>query len=662
MRPLIAFVILTSAVLRADFTTYVGGPNDQYKAVALATDSQGNTYVTGLSAFVTKLDPTGIIVFTKSFAGFGYAIAVDPSGNVWVGGYGAPSLPLVNPLQSTGTGFLVKMAPDGTVLYSSYFGGALGESAVNGIATDQSGNVYVTGWTDCSDFPTTAGLPASAVNGSSPVVYGLFAAKLNSTGQKILYSTVIAGRAGCQYCVPKTVGAGIAVDGSGDALVAGATDTAGLPLGDPSGSGAFVFKINASGNQVDYFRYLASSSITLGTRPIAVDDLGNAYLTGYTDNPNFPATPGAYQTTYNADAGNSEASAMKLDPTGKTVWATLLNRQGGPNMPNAAISLDSARNVWLTGTGPDSGIFLGGFFLSRDFVAELSADGSALLYATDFPPAGAGQDIALDQNGVVHVAGSTGLVSTITPAQPAAPRVLSVLNAAAGQVSGLIAPGEIVSLYGSGLGPATPVAATPQDGVFPRSLAGVQVLVNGTAIPLLYVSDSQINAEFPSSISGGENGIALVRVMNSSKALPDFRLSVVSSDFAAFSNPGGSLLVLNQDGAVNKIANPAKRGSIVSIWATGLGSGGPPASGAVALAANNFCSSCQVRFSTGTTSKDITETVQYAGSSPGLVDGLIQINFMIPIQLDASFTGAWVSFTPPGSAVPMQIGWVNVAQ
>jgi hypothetical protein len=81
----------------------------------------------------------------------------------------AANFPLVNPLQpsvsSPGSGFLVKMAPDGTVLYSSYFGGTLGQSAVSGIATDPSGNAYVTGWTNAPDFPTTPGLPASPVGG-----------------------------------------------------------------------------------------------------------------------------------------------------------------------------------------------------------------------------------------------------------------------------------------------------------------------------------------------------------------------------------------------------------------------------------------------------------------------------------------------------------------
>ena len=548
VRLAISFIILISTAYCADFTTYVGGatPTPYYQSTvgALATDAQGDTYVTGsgsfVNAFVTKLDPTGGIVFTITFGGdytfsYGNSIAVDPLGNIWVGGQTeASNFPLVNALQSSvvsfgTTGFLVKMAPDGTVLCSSYFGGTLGASAINGVATDPSGNVYVTGFTQASDFPTTPGLPASQVNGGfSTPVYGLFAAKLDSTGQKILYSTVIAGAA-CSFCFagdPKTVGYGIAVDGSGNALVAGISNTALPGIATGISPGAFVFKINAAGNMLVYFTYVGVAendtnsipTITFGPRPVAMDASGNAYVTGYTYGPDFPATPGAYRTTY--DAGhNPEAFAMKLSPVGTTVWATLLGGQGNFNTTAAAISLDSADNVWLTGENAQS----------ANFVAQLSADGSALPYLAEFPPAEAGQDIAVDQSGVVYFAGPIGLISTITPTQPLTPRVLSIANAGSGQLSGLIAPGEIISLFGTGLGPAIPVAASPLNGLFPTSLGGVQVLVDDMPIPLLYVSASQINAEIPAPINRLKNGLADVRVLNNSTTLPDFRLLATTS-------------------------------------------------------------------------------------------------------------------------------------
>jgi uncharacterized protein (TIGR03437 family) len=183
--------------------------------------------------------------------------------------------------------------------------------------------------------------------------------------------------------------------------------------------------------------------------------------------------------------------------------------------------------------------------------------------------------------------------------------------------------------------------------------------VYGTPIPLLYVSASQINAEVPLGIASGglTNGIAPVQVVNNSEALPDFRLAVVGSNFAVFEN-AGSMAVINQDGTLNKMANPAKLGSIVTIWATGFGATGAPVDGAVAMGANNFCNTCQLTLRNEHT--NITETVQYAGSSPGLIDGLMQINFLIPTQFNGD-SGAFVYFTPPGYSQPLLLGWVNVS-
>lgn len=665
MRLTISFIILISTAYCADFTTYVGGatpnPDNQSTIGALATDAQGDTYVTGSDAFFTKLDPSGQIVFTTTFGrgytySYGSSIAVDPSGNIWVGGQTvAANFPLMNALQSSvvssGSGFLVKMAPDGTVLYSSYFGGTLGGSAINGVATDTSGNIYVTGFTNASDFPTTPGLPASPVNGDlSTGVYGLFAAKLNSTGQKILYSTVIAGPA-CSTCnayFSKTVGTGIAVNGSGNAVVVGTSDAdLSAIAGGMSSPGNFVFKINAAGNDLVYFTYLEGCTLA-----ITMDASGNAYLTGYANSSDFPATPGAYQTTY--DAGNSpEACAMKLSPVGATVWATLLGGQSSPNTAAAGISLDSADNVWLTGQNAQD----------TNFVAELSADGSTLPYLAEFPLAEAGQAIAVDQSGVVHFAGPIGLVSTITPTEPLTSRVLSIVNAGSGQLSGLIAPGEIISLFGTGLGPATPVAASPLNGLFPTSLGGVRLLVDDVPVPLLYVSASQINAEIPSPINGLKNGLANVQVVNNSSTLPDFRLLATTSVLGAFYSSGEYLAVTNQDGTVNSALNPAAPGSYVSLWATGLVGPGVAIDGAVATAANNYCSGCRVTFNTY--DFNVTETVQYAGPSPGLIDGLMQINVMIPptpSQTRSQTPQLQVSLIPPGALqLPMFLGFVWVS-
>jgi hypothetical protein len=438
---LIFSVFLASTAYGADFTTYIGpsSVNQSAGVAAIATDSTGSTYVTGgnvvgtvgtyeagVTPFVTKLDSSGNIVFSESIGpagSYANAIAVDPAGNVWVGGETLDTdFPLVNPLQSVpaanGVGFLVKLAPDGTVVYSSYFGGTLGNSGVSGVATDPSGNIYVTGYTDASDFPTTPGLPASPVsgNGRDPA-YGVFAAKISSNGQKVLYSSVIAGAQNGVACmgVPKTVGLGIAIDGAGNALVAGNTNCTDLPAATDgtSGPGAFVFKINAAGDQLVYFTYVGSnvgnynSLYAFNASPIAADASGNAYVVGSSNNLGF---------------------VTKLSPAGTTVWSTPLG--GSSQSTWNAVSVDNSNNVWVTaGTGA--------FFASgASLVDELSADGSDILYSEGFPAGEAGQGMAVDRSGVVHLAGSFGLISTITEGQPLAPRALSIVSAASDQLTG----------------------------------------------------------------------------------------------------------------------------------------------------------------------------------------------------------------------------------
>jgi uncharacterized protein (TIGR03437 family) len=687
---LIALAILASAGYGTDFTTYIGDSN-QYYVAAIASDPVGNTYVTGSRAiqvgtestsdvFVTKLDTSGNIVFTTTFGGKGIdqgtAVAVDAAGNVWVGGNTtSDNFPLRDALQKVLTtnsggqvGFLVKLAPDGTVIYSSYFGGLLGNSSVNGVAADSDGNVYLTGTTFSSDFSTTPGLPAGPVYATAATaVSGAFVTKLDATGQKIIYSALMAGSSvdcyggsNCESVARMTSGAAIVVDGAGNAVVAGNTNTTDLPVtpGGTSGLGAFAAKINVAGNQLVYLTYVGppggmnipayGPSEWINASAIAVDGAGNAYLAGSTNDSEFPATPGAYQTKLNGGGSVSGEPAdgfvVKLSPAGTTLWATYL---GGPGYDAAnSISVDNSGDVWLVGTNDAGFPNASQWFIAAagNFLAELSADGSKLLYSAEFPGGTAGQGVTVDQSGALHVAGAVGLISTITPAEPFASRILGIVNAAAGQVSGRIAAGEVISVFGFGLGPATPVTATPSNGAFPTSLGGVQVLVNGKPIPLLYVSALQINAEIPSPLSAVANGSAVIQVIIASRlgstTLPEFRVMVDPYIFGIFLNADGSIAAINQDGTLNSSSNPAKSGTVVSIWTTGSAGSGGPITGAVATAANNWCSFCQISLGS------LNETVTYAGAAPGLIDGVMQINFAIPtqgattsIQLSVDFNG-----------------------
>ena len=123
--------------------------------------------------------------------------------------------------------------------------------------------------------------------------------------------------------------------------------------------------------------------------------------------------------------------------------------------------------------------------------------------------------------------------------------------------------------------------------------------MNGTAIPLLYVSASQINAEIPGPLYGTDS--AEVQVVYNTVVLPDFRVEMDASIFGIFENPTDQVAAINQDGTVNSSSNPAKAGTIVSIWGTGFGNAAMTVTATVTKVANNWCTECQI--STGNSSK-----------------------------------------------------------
>ncbi len=693
--------LISAGVLSADFTAYIGDSH-ACQVAAVATDLAGNTYVTGsrliaadsttassTDVFVTKLDPSGNISFTTTFGGKGLdqanAIALDGFGNIWVGGNTTSSnFPLHDAFETdySGymTGFLVKLAPDGTVIYSSYFGG-LGTSSVNGIATDQSGNLYATGDTDSGDFPITAGMPAGQVaepsaNGGT---FGAFITKLSPNGLQILYSGLIVGGtpvcqggSSCFLSTRFTSGVGVSVDSAGNAYLAGNSYTSGLAATpgafQATGYGAFAAKINASGSGLVYLTFLGpyAGIVSLGpsesiiATAIAVDASGNAYLTGYTNDPKFPAAAGALQSTLggnnNSGEYSTDAFVAKLNPNGTAmVWATYL---GGPQADQGnSVSIDPTGNVWLAGTtaGGFPSTSPGSTNGPGDFLAELKADGSALTYSAIFASGSVGQAIGVDRSGLIHVAGRIGLVSTMTPLQPAAPRIYGIVNSAASPFSGRISPGELISIYGPGIGPSTAATGAPDSrGLYPSSLGGVQVFIDGVAAPLLYASGTQINAQVPFWLTDPDN--ATISIVNGTSALPVFRASVDPAIPGIFTNAVGAAAI-NQDSTVNSIANPAKVGSIVSIWVTGTG-GTFGIDGQVATEAGDNCVLCEVS-ADGVTGVNGFSLAVYAGAAPGIIDGVSQINFTVPPLSNLYMKQASVTLIVGSAVSPAAILYVT---
>jgi uncharacterized protein (TIGR03437 family) len=666
----VLFLIATSLATAGEFTTSIGGfyPN---AISAITADSAGNTYVVGSrqlpgaptivdsslanqansDVFVTKLDPKGNVLFTDTLAGkgvdVGTAVAVDVSGNIYIAGVTtSPDFPLSRALQTqifpggAGSGFIVKLSSDGTtILYSTYFGGTLGQSAVSSLAVDANGNLYLTGYTLAADFPHTAGMPFGTI-AQSPASPGAIVASISASGDRILYSGAIPMATPCTLsdsaCISYGIGwegVGIAVDAVGNAYVAGnAGNATNLPTTagvlSPNGIGAFVAKVNAGGAGFGYLTYIGSGQT--GSSPyltplntlyaIAVDAAGNAYLGGQTIDPNFPATPGSVQPTFLPNTYNGFLA--KLNPAGSAmIWATYFE------VPQS-IAIDAGGNVWATGQAATTTFpNLNGWSTGPEFLAEVNAAGSKLTYSALYPGGTVAQSVALDPSGLVHVAGVNGFVSAIAPTTVPTPKIFYFGNAAGSRATARISPAEVISIYGPGIGPATPATASPANGFYPTTLAGVQVSINGVKIPLLYAGADQINAVVPMELSS--DAAATVRVTNGTIVSPGYPVWIVANTPLAFGP------VMNHDGTVNSQTNPAKTGSVVTFYATGWQSNfSPLADGQVATVAQDACrGSCvggamtiplpfanQIVF---------PATVLYGGDAPSMVAGVTQFNVQL---------------------------------
>lgn len=323
---------------------------------------------------------------------------------------------------------------DPALFYSTYLGGS-GFDRANGIAVDATGNAYVTGSADSTNFPTTMGA-------FQPSGCGAYVTKLNPTGSGLVYSTYI----GNANCPGAPVGEAVAVDVAGNAYVTGQVNSSNFPTTAGAfqtsygGNGdVFVTKLNPAGSGLVYSTYLGGNGGDIG-RSIAVDAAGNAYVTGDTGSSaaqsgtNFPTTPGAFQPNIAGAPGfQQDAFVTKLNPAGTgLLYSTYL---GGSGIENSfGIAVDMGGNAYVTGvTGSTDFPTTGGAFQSSPsgtptaYVSKLNPLGTGLVYSTylgggtssgpgllpDF-----GLAIAVDTAGNAFVTGGTS--SAIFPTTPGA--------------------------------------------------------------------------------------------------------------------------------------------------------------------------------------------------------------------------------------------------
>jgi len=201
---------------------------------------------------------------------------------------------------------------------------------------------------------------------------------------------------------------------------------------------------------------------------------------------------------------------------------------------------------------------------------------------------------------------------------------------AASQLSGAVAPGQILSLYGWKIGPAAPAGpALTSQGRIATQLNGTRVLFNNLPAPLAYVSANQINCVVPYGIP--ENTVTLrVEVDGRTTNALSVPVQAAGPAFFTFNSSGqGGGAFLNENGSVNTAANPAARGSIVVLYATGTGRTTPAQADGEVTGANPPRPAQPVKVFLA----DRDAEVLFAGSTPGVVSGLTQLNVRVPRDL-----------------------------
>ncbi len=341
------FVTKLSTTGSLVYSTYLGGSSGDY-GHRVVVDSSGNAYITGYTlsanypttsgayqtsnagsrdAFVTKLSATGGFLVYSTYLGgsgneIGYGVAVDSSGNAIVTGYTeSTNYPTTSGAYQTSNAgsrdaFVTKLSATGaSLVYSTYLGGSNDDHGFD-VAVDSSGNAYITGDTDSTNYPTTLGAYQTSYAGGT--LFDAFVTKLSATGGFLVYSTYLGAS-------NNENGIGVAVDSSGNAIVTGRTASTNYPTTSgayqTSNAGdydVFVTKLSATGASLVYSTYLGGSGSEIGYG-VAVDSSGNAYITGVTHSTNYPTTSGAYQTSHAGGWEDVFVTKVSYDSVAPTV-------------------------------------------------------------------------------------------------------------------------------------------------------------------------------------------------------------------------------------------------------------------------------------------------------------------------------------------------------
>jgi uncharacterized repeat protein (TIGR01451 family) len=633
-----AFALKLGATGNIVYAAELGG-NQQDNGIAIAVDASGSAYVAGNTysttfpvtagsfkttaggngdGFVAKLDSTGHITYATYLGGSALdsttAIAVDISGNAFVGGVTSssnfPTTPgaFATAFAGVHDAFIVKLNPAGSSLvYSTYLGGSNADS-ISGLALDAAGNCYVTGGTQSSDFPVTPGA-FETIRGGFLSSTSTFVTELNATGTALVYSTFLGGSG-------NDFSAGIAIDSTGSAYVAGTT----MSLNFPTTPGAlqkiitfqdmFLTKIAVDGSALSYSTLLGSSGIEDGNA-IALDGMGGVYLLGVSQGPLYPTTAGAFQTSspQGSDPFRNAPVVSKIDMNVPTLCNASISPQsqslpgrGGSFSFNLTLAPGCPWEAFLsfnrpiTLTGPRSGVISASPILFNGTVGQnpnLSGLTETVQIGADTftinQAPGSCQDPVISPLSVAF--DSSGGIRNLSLTLPDSCRWTAVSGA----------PWLAVSNNSSGMGPASITIFAAQNSFSPRSttLTIAGKAINVTQSGSTCTDTASISVSTTSSQGG--DGAALITTSSNGcvwiaySLVPWIQLNGPASTgqgsgfvpFILAANPGafprtGQILIGDVTLSITQDSGPAGMVSSYSVSTfagggagPGLGDGGP---------------------------------------------------------------------------------------
>lgn len=449
----------------------------------------------------------------------------------------------------------------------------------------------------------TANGPGGAAVADSPVtipvIFQVNAGTISATPASVNFTQLAGGSAPASQT--------ITVSGSPNAInfsVTAAADNGGTWLSATPATGATpgTVQISANAGTLAVGSYTGKVTIAAITPPGAS---GSPFTISVTLNvvaaQTLTASPNNVNFTYITGTPAPASQTVALSSTGGAAPFT--------------VKIDQGTGTWLTVT-PNSGNTTAGASTNLTFAAN---------------PAGL---TAAKYTAVVTISSTTALTPatvtvTLTVSTPVPPLVTSVNNAASYSTAG-VSPGENIVIFGTGLGPVTLVAGTVTNNVWNNTAGGVQVTFDGVPAPVIYASALATSVMVPYGVAGRQSTSIVVTYQGVLSAPLVYNVVPAAPGIYSLNASGtGPGAILNQDSTVNGPANPAAKNSVVSIYMTGEGVTTPAGiDGALALVNGTTLNKPQLTVSA--TVAGIPATVNYAGSAPTLIYGVMQVNITIP--------------------------------